>query len=145
MKVILKECYGCRKPSVIWKNHEGFRYCKNCWSCHQSNLVAQKPTENLIPVVLPNVKKRPRIKLKSEKQKALDKAYLLMRKEYMDKNPLCNVKVSKDCFFNATDIHHMEGRGERTLTQLTWISTCRPCHTWIHEHPEEARILGFLK
>jgi hypothetical protein len=71
------------KPSVIWKNHEGFRYCKNCWSCHQSNLVAQKPTENLIPVVLPNVKKRPRIKLKSEKQKALDKAYLLIRILYV--------------------------------------------------------------
>ena len=67
--VKLKECYGCRKPSVIWKNHEGFRYCKNYWSCHKSNLVAQKPTENLVPVVLPNVKKRPRIKLKSDKQK----------------------------------------------------------------------------
>ena len=70
MKINLKECYGCRKPSVIWKNHEGFRYCKNCWSCHKSNLVAQKPTENLVPVVLPDIKKRPRIKLKSDKQKA---------------------------------------------------------------------------
>ncbi len=140
MKIKLKECYGCRRPSVIWKNHEGFKYCKNCWSCHKSNDVAQKPTENLIPVVLPK-----KIKVKSDKQKDLDKAYSLMRKEYLNKNPLCNVKVSKDCALNACDIHHIEGRGIKTLTQLTWISTCRQCHNWIHEHPEEARILEFLK
>jgi hypothetical protein len=145
MKINLKECYGCRKPSVIWKNHEGFRYCKNCWSCHKSNLVAQKPTENLVPVVLPDIKKRPRIKLKSDKQKALDKAYSLMREEFMNKNSLCKVSVSPQCSKFATDIHHIEGRGIQTLTQLTWIPTCRFCHNWIHEHPEEARILKFLK
>ena len=141
--VKLKECYACRKPSVIWKNHEGFRYCKNCWSCHKSNLVAQKPTENLIPVVLP--KRQPKIMQKSIKQKSVDKAYSLMRKEFMNKNSLCKVKVTKECSVLATDIHHTEGRGIKTLTQLTWIPTCRFCHNWIHAYPEEARILGFLK
>ena len=30
MKPKLKECDGCQKMTIIWKNHEGNRYCKYC-------------------------------------------------------------------------------------------------------------------
>jgi hypothetical protein len=31
------------------------------------------------------------------------------------------------------------------LVQSTWKATCRNCHDWVHSHPSEARILGWLK
>ena len=135
MKIKLKECYGCGKPSIIWKNHEGFRYCKYCWSCHNSNNTElQKPTISGIPRVSP----------KRAKQ---EQEYLKLRARYLTENALCKVKV-KDCMHNATDIHHTRAGADRDvyyLIQSTWIPICRKCHNWVHEHPEEARTMGWLK
>lgn len=134
MKVKLKECDGCNKPSVIWKNHEGFRYCKQCWSCHKSEDNTQKPTSSGIPRV-------------SSKRKEKDAEYLKLRERYLTENPLCVVKVS-GCMHNATDVHHTFAGSNRDafyLVQSTWRAVCRNCHNWIHEHPEEARIMNWLK
>jgi hypothetical protein len=134
MKVKLKECDGCNKPSVIWKNHEGFRYCKQCWSCHKSEDNTQKPTNSGIPRV-------------SSKRKEKDAEYLKLRNRYLTENPLCVVKVS-GCMHNATDVHHTYAGSNRDafyLVQSTWRAVCRNCHNWIHEHPEEARIMNWLK
>ena len=81
MKIKLKECYGCGKPSIIWKNHEGFRYCKYCWSCHESkHTELQKPTISGIPRVSP----------KRAKQ---EQEYLKLRARYLTDNALCKVQV----------------------------------------------------
>ena len=135
IKVKLKECDGCGKLSQIWKNHEGFRYCKLCWSCHNSKEISQKPT------------KRPVIPQVSSKRKKKDAEYLKLRERFLTENPICQISVA-GCMNGATDVHHTCAGSNRDafyLVQSTWKATCRVCHNWVHEHPEEARILGYLK
>ena len=130
-----KYCSGCDSEQYIWKNHEGKKYCKICWSSQNKSI--KKPTATLNP--------HSPIKQKSDKQKAIDKAYSLMRIAYMTQNPLCNIKIPAVCTGASCDVHHMSGRGIQTLVQSTWVATCRECHSWCHNNPAEARILGYLK
>lgn len=135
IKVKLKECDGCGKLSQIWKNHEGYRYCKLCWSCHNSKEISQKPTKRS---VVPQV---------SSKRKKKDAEYLRLRERFLTENPICQISVA-GCMNGATDVHHTYAGSNRDafyLVQSTWKATCRVCHNWVHEHPEEARILGYLK
>jgi hypothetical protein len=134
--VKLKTCTGCGKEKPIWKNHEGGKYCKECWSCHKSKELPQKPK------LTPSSSK---LKQKSDKQKAIDKAYSLMRKEYLTKNPLCKMNIPGVCTGSASDVHHSEYRGIQTLAQSTWIPACRACHDWVHANPKDARVLGLIK
>ena len=132
----LKVCDGCQKETVIWKNHGGFKYCKYCWSCQKAidSDSVQKPTDYKIPQV-------------SSKRKKKDAEYLKLRERYLSDNPLCMVKVN-GCSHNATDVHHTRSGSDRDtyyLVQSTWLAVCRACHSWIHENPEKARILGYLK
>lgn len=136
MQTKLKECDGCGKTTVIWKNHEGFRYCKYCWSCHKSkdNTELQKPTNSGISQV-------------SSKRKKKDQEYLKLRERYLTENPLCMVKVN-GCSHGATDVHHTHAGANRDafyLVQSTWKAVCRNCHDWIHANPAEARIMNWLK
>lgn len=134
MQAKLKECDGCGKTTVIWKNHEGFRYCKYCWSCQKHSDTAEKPTNPAIPRV-------------SSKRKKKDQEYLKLRERYLTQNHLCMVKVN-GCTNGATDVHHKFSGSDRDtyyLVQSTWLAVCRACHSWIHENPEKARILGYLK
>lgn len=134
MKVKLKECDGCNKPSVIWKNHEGFRYCKQCWSCHKSEDNTQKPTSSVIPRV-------------SSKRKEKDAEYSKLRQRYLTDNSMCVVKVS-GCGYGATDVHHTYAGSNRDafyLVQSTWLPVCRNCHDFVHMNPKIAREMGWLK
>lgn len=135
MKPKLKECDGCQKMTIIWKNHEGNRYCKYCWSCHKSSTnKPKKPNKSIIPRV-------------SAKRKKKDAEYLKLRERYLTDNPLCKVKVD-GCSHNATDIHHTYAGSNRDafyLVQSTWIPVCRNCHNWIHGNPKEARVMNYLK
>jgi hypothetical protein len=137
MQKKLKECDSCQKMTVIWKNHEGNRYCKHCWSCHKSNnsldFKLQKPNVSI-----------PRV---SSKRKKKDAEYAKLRKRYLEENPMCKVHV-KDCTKTATDIHHKHSGSERELyylIQSTWLPVCRSCHNFLHKYPKIARDLNFLK
>ena len=136
MNIKLKECDGCQKMTVIWKNHEGFKYCKYCWSCHnpknKDNI--QKPTDYKIPQV-------------SSKREKKDTEYLKLRERFLSENPICQVSVA-GCMNGATDVHHTRSGSDRStyyLVQSTWLAVCRSCHNWIHLHSKEARTLGYLK
>ena len=136
MQAKLKECDGCGKTTVIWKNHEGFKYCKYCWSCQKAinSDSSQKPTDYKIPLV-------------SSKRKKKDQEYLKLREKHLLVNSLCQVKVN-GCSHNATDIHHTYAGSNRDafyLVQSTWLAVCRNCHDWIHAHPTEARTMNWLK
>ena len=137
MKVKLKECDGCNKPSVIWKNHEGLKYCKYCWSCQKAidtDNIIQKPTDYKIPLV-------------SSKKKKKDTEYLKLRERFLTENPICQVSVA-GCMNGSTDVHNTYAGSNRDafyLVQSTWKAACRNCHDWIHAHPADARILGWLK
>jgi hypothetical protein len=132
----LKICDGCQKETVIWKNHEGFKYCKYCWSCQKAinSDSVQKPTDYKIPLV-------------SSKRKKKDAEYSNLREKFLTENPLCMVKVN-GCGHGATDVHHTYAGANRDafyLIQSTWKAVCRNCHDWIHAHPSEARTMGWLK
>ena len=132
----LKTCDGCQKETVIWKNHEGFKYCKYCWSCQKAinSDSSQKPTDYKIPQV-------------SSKRAKKDAEYAKLRQRYLTENPLCMVNVN-GCMHNATDIHHTFAGSNRDafyLVQSTWLGVCRSCHDWIHANPADARIMGWLK
>jgi len=134
MKLKLKTCDGCEKETVIWKNHEGYKYCKNCWSCHSSKDNTQKPTKSAIPPV-------------SSKRKKKDAEYLKLRERYLSDNPLCMVKVN-GCSHNATDVHHKFSGSDRDtyyLVQSTWLAVCRNCHDFLHLNPKLSREMGWLK
>jgi len=135
MKLKLKECDGCQKMTVIWKNHEGFKYCKYCWSCQKAinTNSTQKPTDYKIPQV-------------SSKKKKKDVEYFKLRERFLTENSLCTVRVN-GCNGNATDVHHTYAGSNRDafyLVQSTWLPTCRNCHNWIHENPKKARMLKYL-
>jgi hypothetical protein len=131
-----KVCDGCGLERPIWKSSGtgGLKLCKNCWSCHKSGDTVQKPTNSAIPRV-------------SAKRAKKDAEYSKLRERYLTDNPLCMVKVN-GCGHGATDVHHKFSGSDRDtyyLVQSTWLAVCRACHSWIHENPEKARILGYLK
>jgi hypothetical protein len=134
MKVKLKPCDGCGKPSVIWKNHKGQRYCKECWKLELPKLEGGKHKPTLLQKPLPS---------RSPKRKKEEAQYLKLRLDFLNKHPMCQAHL-QGCKTYATEVHHKAGRtGDLFLDPKYWLSTCRPCHAWIENHPEEAKELGF--
>jgi hypothetical protein len=132
MKVKKKICNKCLVERVIWKNHEGNRYCKFCWSSH---FVTEKykPTNKQKPIAHRSVKRA-----KQERE------YLKLRKTYLLSSPTCKAHLPNICTGTVTDIHHMKGRIGSLLTDTKFfLAVCRPCHDWIELNPKEAKELGY--
>jgi hypothetical protein len=123
-----KICNSCETEQIIWKNHNGNRYCRQCWL---------KDNSTPLPKKLPKP-----IKPKADKQVPLDKLYSVMRIKFLEAHPGCQARL-KDCTLKSTDVHHKKGRGLHYLDKPTWLSVCRSCHTWIELHPIEAKELNF--
>ena len=86
-------------------------------------------------------KKRKRINGISEKRKYQRKIYLILRENYLKKNPNC-----ERCSSPATEIHHKNGRtNDKLVDVMYFMASCRPCHTWIHNNPQEAREAKWLE
>lgn len=131
MQVKLKKCAGCNLDKVIWKNHEGNKYCKDCW---YSKEVTKSPSN-----------KRP-IKPKSDKKDVLDVLYSKMRKEFLElpENATCRAKLPGclNVYKQELTVHHTKGRGVYYLDKSTWIPLCMSCHMWVETHPKEAREMN---
>ena len=131
MQVKLKKCAACNLDKVIWKNHEGNKYCKDCW---YSKEVAKSPSN-----------KRP-IKPKSDKKDILDVLYSKMRKEFLElpENATCRAKLPGclNVYKQELTVHHTKGRGLYYLDKTTWIPLCMACHMWFETHPKEAREMS---
>jgi hypothetical protein len=85
--------------------------------------------------------------LVSSKRAKKDAEYSKLRDRYLTENSMCKVNVA-GCGNGATDVHHTYAGANRDafyLVQSTWLPVCRNCHNWIHEHPEEARTMNWLK
>ena len=78
----------------------------------------------------------------SKKMAKVNAEYSKLRIEYLGEHPMCHAKIH-NCTLQATDIHHMRGRGKYHLDTKTWLPVCRNCHNWIENNPEEAKELGF--
>ena len=127
----LKTCSACQEEKVIWKNHEGNKYCQYCWSKIKSG---ESEFKSLIPKV-------------SDKRAKKDAEYLKLRYKFLTEHTMCKVSVA-GCSTKATDVHHTYAGANRDafyLVQSTWLPVCRNCHDWVHKFPKEARILGYLK
>lgn len=131
MQAKLKLCAGCNQMKHIWKNDAGTRYCQSCWA--QRKPTQPKPASRINPV--------------SDKKKALDKAYSLIRQEYLQRpeNRCCAAKLTSQCMGctpGSMTVHHRKGRGEYLLKTESWVSLCLPCHQYVEQHPQEAKSLG---
>ena len=124
-----KQCSGCGESKIIWKNHEGEKFCKDCWYKKE-------------PVKFP--KQKTPLKGKSDKRAVLDQLYSVSRQRFLSRNPFCQARL-EGCTAHASDIHHKEGRSKKYLDVLTWLPVCRTCHQWIELHPIEAKELGYSK
>lgn len=90
--------------------------------------------------------KRPRATLKRESPKRAkeNRQYTEQRKAFLVAHPFCQIRTTH-CTHHATDIHHRAGRlGAMLLDESQWLSTCRNCHQWTHQHSNAARELGFI-
>lgn len=126
-----KVCSICSLDKFIWKNQEGKRYCRQCWSAH-SNTTKTKPTV-----------KQKRLPSRSPKRILLDKEYSAKRKVFLEVNPMCQAHLPGICTQYSTDVHHKAGRiGTLYLDETFWLSSCRACHSWIELHPKESREMG---
>lgn len=134
MKTKLKQCDECGKMTVIWKRDNGLAYCKFCWSSHKNKSIS-KPTT------------RSKIRPVSSKRQKQDAEYMKLRERFLTENNLCQIKFP-GCTHFATDVHHKYAGANRAvyyLIQSTWAATCRSCHDRVHNSPQEARDLGWLK
>lgn len=129
MEKKLKICHGCSTEKLIWKNHNGKKYCKDCWYAHPDkglkSLKASKPINKVSGTM--------------EKKLA---AYSSIRKIYLKDNLLCKAKLP-GCMGQATDIHHMAGRGKFLLYVPYFLAVCRICHSKIESDHQMAKELGF--
>lgn len=119
----LKMCAGCEQMKYIWKSHGKEKYCKECW------YKIEKP--------------KPIAAISKKMQKTVGE-YSGLRTAFLIIHPFCKAKL-QGCTGEATDVHHMSGRGEDHLKIATWMAVCRSCHTWIELNPIEAKELGFSK
>lgn len=129
LQVKKKICNACESEQIIWKNHNGNKYCRQCWL---------KENSTPLPKKLPTP-----IKPKSDKKAALDQLYTVLRNKFFqnDANKSCKARL-KGCTLVASDVHHTKGRGESLNDVSTWIPLCRNCHNYVETHPAEAKALN---
>lgn len=105
-------------------------------------------------------KPRQPIRNKSKKQASLDRAYTVLRKEFLNRteNKYCPVAyyfLKKDLStedyikwresIETTEVHHKAGRvGKLYLDVSKWLAVSRQGHRYIHDNPEEAYSKDWL-
>lgn len=79
----------------------------------------------------------------SVKRLTENKIYSVLKKKFLEKHPRCQCK---GCSRRAIDIHHRNGRGGHNFLDVTtFMAICRAHHQILHDMPNQARELGYLK
>lgn len=138
MKQKLKICNKCQEPKVIFKNHEGNRYCQYCWA----RLKLELPNNKSKPTVV----RQPIARVSAKKAKK-DRIYNGKRIIFLLEHPNCEINLPGICTHKATDVHHTYSGSDRDKYYLditTWKAGCRPCHNYVHDKmsSEQAIALG---
>lgn len=95
--------------------------------------------------------KQTKINPVSKKRAALDRAYSILRKKFLEQpeNKYCPVaKLVFGKVLETTDVHHTYSGKDRSKHYLqvdTWIAVSREGHNYIHDNPAWARANNFLK
>ena len=103
-------------------------YCSNKWKFEQKKAKGE----------------RTQPKQESDRQKALNKVYNEVARQYKEDHPYCEIRKEGICTGRTSDVHHKAGRGKNLLNTKTFKASCRSCHTYIHENPKESREKGWL-
>lgn len=111
--------------------------------CHRCNEELKREKKGLSKVRAP-------IKKVSDKRKALDIAYSILRADYLKQHPHCQIAIRGVCTYESIDIHHTHWGQDREKYMndfSTVLSTCRNCHSYVHNvmSAKEARELGLKK
>lgn len=126
MQVKKKPCAYHNDLCIIYKNHEGKKYCK----------------EGYFKTFPPKA-----IKPFSKKREELNKIYKEKRDIYMKDHPICEgYGLIQGCTKDATDCHHSAGRvGAKLIDETTFVALCRSCHSFVEENAEIAKELKLSK
>ena len=97
---------------------------------------------------IPKRRRAPKLKdsrTKPQKKENERKLYKKLRLEFLQLHPRCQFGDGDgQCGAEATDIHHKAGRAGKLLNDTDyWMAICRTCHTWCHEHADQAKALGY--
>lgn len=58
----------------------------------------------------------------------------------------CVLGASPDCTGRYEQTHHLAGRGGPDPHRVdNLVSTCAPCHRWVHDHPAEAYANDWMR
>lgn len=161
MQSKLKICFSCNTEKVIWKQHNGHRYCQRCWN--RVKPIKLKPLLKADLSVLSEENKKTialyegghkankalkkvfcPIPKRSEKRQRQEIAYSALRKAFLNNHPECQARISKNCTFLATECHHRAGRiGDLLCDDALFLACCHECHHHIENNREQAIELGF--
>lgn len=84
-------------------------------------------------------KKVYRIPNRSKKRAKAEREYSRKRKEFLDKNPLC-----EHCGKMATEVHHKRGRiGDLLTDERHFMAVCREDHQQIEMNPDWAHQMRY--
>jgi hypothetical protein len=118
-----KRCSVCTQERYLYKN----RMCLSCYrKIHPDEFKINQSTKP--------------IKKVSEKQKDRNFKYKRLREDYIKNNPICEFE---DCNKPVQEVHHKSGRIGKSMFQ-DFMSVCSDHHFYIHNHPEESYLKGYL-
>jgi hypothetical protein len=96
----------------------------------------------------PLTRKKP-LRRASKKRAGELKVYRSLKNYILSRHPYCEMPSrtgAPSCLNKATQIHHVRGRSDNLLCDITWwMAVCEDCHAYIHEHAKESRKRGLLK
>lgn len=97
---------------------------KICSICGQ-----KRPLWRSNPPTCKNCVKRKKIAQTSEKRKTTLISFSRQKKEFIRKNPLCQLKLSR-CTTASTVVHHTKGKSseELYLDEKFWMASCWNCN-----------------
>ena len=88
------------------------------------------------------IRRTPIRRVSAKRARAL-KCYSLLRSAFLQANPVCQFP---HCNAHSVDLHHRAKRHGDNLNNVEeFRARGRYHHTYVHEHPSEARRLGLLK
>lgn len=86
-------------------------------------------------------KRSKRIKSRSDKRRDQENEYRIIRAEYLEKHPICEVY---NCGHKSEQVHHKKGRIGKLLTNKKYfLAVCDTCHKYIELHPAWAKAQGY--
>lgn len=123
MEIKKKKCKTCKKETYIFSKG-------NCKPCANKGYLKKS---------LDNPKPKTPIKKISAKYKAILAEYKPLRKEFLEKNPICQLRLST-CTHKAEVIHHTQGKDSRELYLDTtkWLASCSNCNLEVERIGEKA-------